>query len=119
MLIESFTSDSVVKNPPSTAGDAGSIPGWERSLGGGNGNPLPYFYLENPMDRGPWRASVHGVAKELDTTEQLNNNNRCIEWNDLTRKITVLVLTGVVSLGELHTRCRFLDCISHILWSNC
>ena len=40
------------------------------------------------MDRGPWRASVQGVAKELDTTEQLNDNNRCIDWNDLTRKIT-------------------------------
>ena len=56
------------------AGDAGSIPGSGRSPGGGNGNRLQYSYLGNPMDRGAWQATVHGVAKELDTTEQLNNN---------------------------------------------
>ena len=58
------------------AGDAGSIPGSGRSPGGGTGNPLQYSYLGNPMDRGAWQATIHGVAKELDTTEQLNNNNR-------------------------------------------
>jgi len=57
---------SVVKNPPAKARDAGSIPGWERSLGKGNGNPLQYSCLENPMDRGAWRATVHGVTKESD-----------------------------------------------------
>ena len=45
------------------AGDLGSIPGLGRSPGEGNGNPLQYSYLENPMDRGAWRAMVHGVAK--------------------------------------------------------
>ena len=40
---------------------------------GGNGRPLQYSCLENPMDRGAWWATVHGVAKELDMTEQLNN----------------------------------------------
>ena len=44
------------------AGDPGSIPGWGRSPGEGNGNPLQYSCLENPMDRGAWRATVHGVA---------------------------------------------------------
>ena len=44
-------------------GDSGSIPGLGRSPGGGNGNPLQYFCLENPMDRGAWWATVHGVAK--------------------------------------------------------
>ena len=56
----------VVENPPATAGDAraaGSIPGRERSPGGGRGNPLQYSCLENPMDRGAWRAIVHRVAK--------------------------------------------------------
>ena len=56
----------VVKNPPANAGDprdAGSIPGSGASPGGGNGNPLQYSCLENPMHRGAWRASVHGVAK--------------------------------------------------------
>ena len=55
------------------AGDSGSIPGSGRSLGEGNGNSLTYFCLENPTDRGTWRATVHGVSKVLDTTEQLNN----------------------------------------------
>ena len=45
------------------AGDQGLIPGLGRSPGEGNGNPLQYSYLENPMDRGAWQAKVHGVAK--------------------------------------------------------
>ena len=45
------------------AGDPGSIPGLGRSPGEGNGNPLQYSWLENPMDRGAWWATVHGVAK--------------------------------------------------------
>ena len=44
-------------------GDAGSIPGLRRSPGKGNGNPLQYSCLENPMDRGVWWAIFHGVAK--------------------------------------------------------
>jgi len=58
----------VVKNPPSNAGDAGSIPGLGRSPGGGHGNPLQYSYLENSMDRGAWQAVVHGIRKDSDTT---------------------------------------------------
>ena len=53
----------MVKNPPVRAGDAGSIPGSGRSPGGGHGNPPQYSCLENPMNRGAWRANVHGVAK--------------------------------------------------------
>ena len=56
----------VVKNLPPNAGDtgdAGSIPGSGRCLAGGNGNPLQYSCLENPMDRGAWLAMVHRVAK--------------------------------------------------------
>ena len=61
----------VVKNWPVSAGDlrdAGLISGSGRSPGGGHGNPLQYSYLENPMDRGPWRATVQG-ATELITTK--------------------------------------------------
>ena len=61
----------VVKGPPANAGDLrdkGLIPGFGRSPGGGDGNPLQYSYLENSMNRGALRATVHGVA-ESDTTE--------------------------------------------------
>ena len=63
----------VVKNPPDNAGDtrdAGSNPGLGRSPGEGNGNPLQYSCLENPMDRGAWWASPQSY-KELDIPEQL------------------------------------------------
>ena len=56
----------VVRNPPANAGDArdvGSISGVERSPGEGNGNPLQYSFLENPMNRGAWQATIHRVAK--------------------------------------------------------
>ena len=56
----------VEKNPPANAGDArdmGSVPGLGRSPGEGNGNPPQYSCWENPMDRGAWWATVHGVAK--------------------------------------------------------
>ena len=61
----------MVKNPPANAedaGDVGSIPGSGKSPGGGNGSPLQDSCLDNPMDRGAWRATVQGVSKELDTT---------------------------------------------------
>ena len=61
---------SVMKNPPANPGapgDAGSIPGSRRSSGGRNGNPLKSYCLENPMNRGAWQATVHGVT-ELDMT---------------------------------------------------
>ena len=63
-----FPGGSVVKNPPANAADAGSIPGSGRFPGVGNGNPLQYSCLENPMDRGDWRATVHGVLKESEKT---------------------------------------------------
>ena len=60
-----FPGGSMVKNPPSNAGEAGNvglIPGLGRSPGGGHGNPLQYSCLENPMDREAWWAIVHGVT---------------------------------------------------------
>jgi len=53
----------VVKDLPANASDVGLIPGLGRYPGGGNGNPLQYSCQENPMDRGAWWATVHGVAK--------------------------------------------------------
>ena len=64
----------MVQNSPANAGDAGLIPGSGRSPGDGNSNLLQYSCLGNPMDRGAWWATIHGVAKELDTTGRLNNN---------------------------------------------
>ena len=58
----------MVENLPANALDLGSIPGSGRPPGGGNGNPLQYPCLGNPMDRGAWQATVHGVAKKLDMT---------------------------------------------------
>ena len=55
--------------------DSGLIPGLERSPGVGNGNPFQYSCLENYMKRRVWRATVHGVAKDLDTTEHKHNLN--------------------------------------------
>ena len=51
------------KNPPANKGDMGSIPGLGRSSGEGNGNPFQYSCLGNPMDRGAWWATVHGVVR--------------------------------------------------------
>ena len=59
-----FPGGSVVKNLPANAGDVGLIPRLGKSSGEGNGHPLQYSSLGNPMDRGAWWATVHGVAKE-------------------------------------------------------
>ena len=65
LFLTGFPGGTVIKNPPASAGnagDSGSIPGSERSREG-NGNPLQYSCLEYPMDRGAWRAIVHGFTK--------------------------------------------------------
>ena len=58
----------MVKNLPANAGDLGSIPGSGRFPGGENSKPLQHSCLGNPMDRGAWQVSVHGVAEELDVS---------------------------------------------------
>ena len=63
IAVEGFPGCSVVKNPPANAGDTGSIPGSERSPGVGISSPFQYSCLENPMDRGAWRATVCGVTQ--------------------------------------------------------
>ena len=65
-IYKGFPGGSVVKNPPASAGDAGnlgSIPALGRSPGVGNGNPLLYSCLGNPMDRGAQQGTVHGAAQ--------------------------------------------------------
>ena len=63
-----FPGGSDGKESACNAGDPGLIPGSGRASGEGNGNPLQYSCLENPMDGGAWRATVHGIV-ESDTTE--------------------------------------------------
>ena len=58
----------MIKNSPANAADTGSIPESGRAPGGGKGNPLQYSCLENSMDRGAWRATVHEVSKEWGAT---------------------------------------------------
>ena len=60
----------MVKKPPANAGDTGSFPGPGRSSGERNGNPFQYSWLGNPVDRGAWWATVHGVTK---SQRQLND----------------------------------------------
>ena len=59
---------SVVKNPSAKSGDMGLLPESGRSPGEGNGEPTPVFLPGNPMDRGSWGATAHGVTQELDMT---------------------------------------------------
>ena len=61
----SFPGVSVIKNLLTNAGDMGSLPGSGRSPGEGNGNPLQYSCLENPMERGAWQATAHGGHKRM------------------------------------------------------
>ena len=70
ILPQGFPSGSDGKKSACNVGDLGSIPGWGRSPGWGNSYPLQYSCLENPMDRGAWRATVYGAAK---SRTQLSN----------------------------------------------
>ena len=76
-----FPSGSAVKESTCNAGavgDMGSIPELGKSPGGGNGNPLQYSCLENPMDRGAWWATVHRVAKSWTQLKQLSMHARMV-----------------------------------------
>ena len=75
----------VVKNPPASSGnirDIGSVPQWGRFPGGGHSNPLQYFCLENPMDRGAWWATVHRVTKNWTRLKQLSTHacSSSVKW---------------------------------------
>ena len=84
--------------------DSGSIPGLERSPGGGNSNPLQYSCLENPTNRGAWRATVHGVAKSWTRLRQLSMYTPAILKN---RKPPLAFRCNSESVTP---RCRFSFC---------
>ena len=78
----SFPGGSVVRNPPANAGDVSLIPRWGKSSGEGDGNPVQYSCLGNPMDRGAWHATVQGVAKNLtQLSRQACNKELTIKFN--------------------------------------
>ena len=89
-----------INNPHSNAGDVGSIPGSGRSPGEGNGNLLQYSRLGNPMDRGVWWATVHGVAKSRTLLMQLSTHTcnrdymahglKCLLSDHLQKKFVLL-----------------------------
>ena len=72
MVTLGFLGGLVIKNPPANAGDGRLISGWGGSPGEENGNPLQHSFLGNPMDRGAWWVTVHGVSKESDMTKPLS-----------------------------------------------
>ena len=69
----------MVRNLPVTAGDMGWIPGSGRAPGEGNGNPLQYSCLGNPMDGGAWRAAAHGVTQSWTRLKRLSSSSRHID----------------------------------------
>ena len=87
-----FPGGSVVKNPPANAGDMGSVSGLGGFPGEINGNPLQYSHMGNPMGRGAWQATVHGVSRvghNLASKQQLLTVMRCVPalWVDQTSTI--------------------------------
>ena len=78
----------MVKETACNAGDSGSIPGMGRSPGEGNGNPLLYSCLGNPMDREAWQAQVHGITK---SQTQLTNTPAILNYNTVPPALCLLL----------------------------
>ena len=89
---QGFLGGSVGKESAWNSGDVGSILGSWRSPGGGNGNPLQYSYLANPMDRGAWLVTVHGVAKNQTWQTWLNTRTHPISETRAGARVRVFVL---------------------------
>ena len=75
-----------VKESACDAENSGSVLRWERSTGGGHGNPLQYSCLENPMDRGVWRATIHGVTNSQTRLKPLSTRDAVSEGGGLCEK---------------------------------
>ena len=94
----------VVKQPPTKAGDTGSIPGWGRSLGGGNGNLFQYSCLENPMDREAWRATVHRVTKSQSRLNTHACRRQPQHWHRV-QQADEIKTKKTTQKGAFHPRC--------------
>ena len=90
-----FPCSSVGKESACNAGDPGLIPGSGRSPGEGNGNPLQYSCMENPMNRGPWQATVHGVARVRH--DLVTKRQEPTSWNDTPTPILQLGASSPVA----------------------
>ena len=78
MYLSTIPTSSNSKESACNRGDPGSIAGSERSPGEGIGNPLQYSCLENPMDRGAWQATVHGVSKSWTRLSDFHFHFQCV-----------------------------------------
>ena len=115
-----------LKNPPANAGDEGdgsSIPGLGRSPGEGNGNPLLYFCLENLMDRGAWRTTVHMVAKRGHDRAHGIHVTQSQGWHPVTfaviyQKRDPFYIKGTAWTWGSEDRGRyFIICLLHLGWA--
>ena len=112
----------MVKESTCNAEDLGSVPGLGRSPGGGHGNPLQYSYLENPMYRGTWQDTVHGVAKSWTWLSVTKHREWLIWWGrknvgrEGIEQITNFAdITGWCGASSAHSHPHFLVCEIH-LW---
>ena len=112
-----FPHSSFSKESIFNAGDPGLIPGWGRSPGEGNHNPLQYSYLENPMDRGAWWATVHGVARVgHDLATKAPPYNTLATWcEELTHWKWPLILGKIEGKRRRRDGMRWLDAIPHLM----
>ena len=100
-----FPGGSEVKVSACNAGDLGSIPGSGGSPGEGNGNPLQYSCLENPMDGGAWWATVHGVAKSW---TQLSDFTFTFHFSiDLELLLNTFILNLIAKIQELQIKLQY------------
>ena len=83
MILDGFPGGSEVKASASNVGDSDSIPGLGRSPGEGNGNPLQYSCLRNPINRGARQATIHGVAEKLDIIERVSSSSSKLVYRAL------------------------------------
>ena len=101
-----FPDGSEIKASACNAGDLSSIPGLGRSPGEGNGNPLQYSCLENPMDGGAWWATVHGVTKSPTRLSDFNFQTLIAMWlfcfNTVIEKVMFLG-SHIMAIKGIHT----------------
>ena len=114
VLNRGFLGGSVVKNPPAKAGDVGLIPGLGRSPRGENDDTFQYSFLENPMDRGAWLATVHGIAKQT----WLSTYTFWPVWGGHLI-VDLIYISLIISDTEHLCLCLLAICKNSIKWSYC